>query len=114
MKESGCNPAAQDIYRQTPLHYAFQYNHIDIVHHSINHCDLSVVIKSQRLNPLEAIATGINKTPCNNKGKGELLLLACKAGHLGFVKLLLNFDLHQDQCNLERDKMLLHLACMDT
>ena len=111
MKESGCNPAAQDIYGQTPLHYAFQYNHIDIVHHFINHCDLSVAIKSRRLDPLEAIAAGINKTPCNNIGKGDLLHLACKAGHLGFVKLLLNFYLYQDQCNLERDKMLLHLAC---
>ena len=107
MKFPGCNPAAEDIHGQTPLHYALRYSHIDIVHYFISNCDFSAAIKTQVSDVLKAIAAHVNKKPCINKERGELLVLACKVGHVKFFKLFF-----QDQRDINCDDWnLLHLAC---
>ena len=109
MKKPGSNPAAEDRHGQTPLHYALQNSHMDIVYYFLSKCDMSAAIKTQGVSdPLKAVAAHVSNNSCINEGKRDLLLLAIKVGHLGFVKFM--FEVYH--CSLEgNDKNLLHLAC---
>ena len=121
-----CDPEIKDRYKMTPLHYASQKGHIEIVQQLVDTYHCNPLSKDENdFTPLEYASTNgevnlvkylTTAVPCSPEWWVHCkcsLYLAAQEGHLELVKYFIEELKCDPSCRVKWNRIPLHAACID-